>query len=539
MEQSIDIMALLRGIKDRIWLIIAIFMFGSVLAAGVAYILPPVFKSTAKILVTSQSIPDELARSTVTASAGERLALIEQRLMTRANLLSIADRLDLFADRPGLSPTAKVDLLRDSTTFESFSHNSNPRYRGPTTVSAFTITYASDGPLKAARVANEFVSMVLEQNLRARSKQASETREFFGDEVQRLSGELTALEAEIARFKEENESALPDSLDFRLEELSALKSKSYENEQRILQLEDSRHSMLAEIELRRKGQAPKETLSSQERDLADLKSQLIQKRSVYTDLHPEVRGLVAQIDALEKLIVPASQVASEGDDQEVKSAASNELDFEQRQIEAIDRQIELLKSQQLAHTARASLLETSISDTPKVEMALSAFSRRYNDLHSQYEIAVRKQAEAEQGEKLELNRKAESFEVIEQARVPEKPVAPKRAVIAAGGSIVSLGLGLGLALLLQLMNKSIRTASDLERTLQIRPLAVVPLIETEGEKRRKRLRVVLIVLVSTSVIAGVLWALHQYYMPLDLLLEKYLNRTGLGGLIDMISRRIG
>ena len=63
------------------------------LAVGMAYKLPPVYLSTALILVESQQIPSELARSTVTTSAADRLELIEQRLMTRENLLEIIERL--------------------------------------------------------------------------------------------------------------------------------------------------------------------------------------------------------------------------------------------------------------------------------------------------------------------------------------------------------------------------------------------------------------------------------------------------------------
>ncbi|MFK7944977.1 MAG: Wzz/FepE/Etk N-terminal domain-containing protein, partial [Paracoccaceae bacterium] len=105
MELGIDIKAYVRGVLRRWWLVVAIFVVGAAAAIIVATKLPATYESTARILVESQQIPDDLARSTVTASAAERLQIIQQRLMTRRNLLEIIELLDLFADRDDMSLT--------------------------------------------------------------------------------------------------------------------------------------------------------------------------------------------------------------------------------------------------------------------------------------------------------------------------------------------------------------------------------------------------------------------------------------------------
>ena len=114
-NQGIDILSYVKALMRRVWTILIVFILGSVLAAAVAYVLPPVYESTARILVESQQIPEELAQSTVGQSAAERLQFIQQRLMTRQNLLDLINRIGLFADRPDLTPTDKVDLVRDAT----------------------------------------------------------------------------------------------------------------------------------------------------------------------------------------------------------------------------------------------------------------------------------------------------------------------------------------------------------------------------------------------------------------------------------------
>ena len=112
MEQIAE---LWRMIWRRFWIIALILVVGLPLVAFYAYLKLPLYQSEAKILVESQRIPDELARSTVTVEAGERLQLIQQRLMARDNLLKLIQDLGLYANRDDLTLTEKVDLVRDAT----------------------------------------------------------------------------------------------------------------------------------------------------------------------------------------------------------------------------------------------------------------------------------------------------------------------------------------------------------------------------------------------------------------------------------------
>ena len=61
-----------------------------------AAVLPPVYRAEARLLVESPQIPDDLAASTVSTGAPEALQIIQQRLLTRANLLDMAQRLQVY-----------------------------------------------------------------------------------------------------------------------------------------------------------------------------------------------------------------------------------------------------------------------------------------------------------------------------------------------------------------------------------------------------------------------------------------------------------
>ena len=61
-----------------------------------------------KILVQSQQIPSELVRPTVTSAAQERIQVIQQRTMTRDNLIAIADKFKLFPDKRALMSVTEL-----------------------------------------------------------------------------------------------------------------------------------------------------------------------------------------------------------------------------------------------------------------------------------------------------------------------------------------------------------------------------------------------------------------------------------------------
>ncbi|MFN8992492.1 MAG: Wzz/FepE/Etk N-terminal domain-containing protein, partial [Pseudomonadota bacterium] len=107
--------------RRRLPIFILVSVAVAVAGAVVVMSLPAVYVSSARILVESQQIPTDLVRSTVTSAAGERIQVIQQRVMTRDNLLAMADKFKLFADRSDLSRSDIVDLMRERTAIRPLS----------------------------------------------------------------------------------------------------------------------------------------------------------------------------------------------------------------------------------------------------------------------------------------------------------------------------------------------------------------------------------------------------------------------------------
>jgi hypothetical protein len=85
--------------------------------------------------------------------------------------------------------------------------------------------------------------------------------------------------------------------------------------------------------------------------------------------------------------------------------------------------------------------------------------------------------------------------------------------------------------LLELLNSAIRRPQELTTSLGITPFAVLSYIETPRERRRRRLLWMILGGGVLLLLVGGLWAIQTYYLPLDLLFARVVERLGLKGIL--------
>lgn len=526
-EQSFDFQGLIGAAKRRWWIVLLPIVICAPIAAVVAFSLPATYSATARIAVITQQIPESLVRSTVTSTIEERISLIEQRLTTRQTLLDIAQRFDIGAGE-GLSQSAVVRLMRASTDIRGIALRSGRGNR----VAGVEITYSASQPRLAADVANEFQRRLLEQNLQQRTDRAFETLRFFRTERERLGEELASIEEEIAAFKIRNQASLPESLSSRRSELTALEQRAFDRELQELALQEQRSALLEALE---NGVVPsgngRRALSPQERELERLRNALVQQSAVYADSHPSLRFLQNRIERLEQQIAAEPVEPAEAAPQPTADLPPDVERDVQGQIDSIDRQIEALAERRALDAARIVELADSIAQTPNVEMQLRALERQFAAAQSAFEDAVRKEAEAERGERLEVNQQAERFEVIETAAPPSRPDSPNRPLIVAAGVGVGGAIGFAIALLLEFLNRSIRTPEDLVRRLDLWPIASIPMIVTAHDLRARRRQMLAKVAVVLIGAPALIVAVDHYVMSIADIGRRVVDHLGADDLL--------
>lgn len=494
-------------------------VFATIAGVGLtaAYTLPPVYEAEAQLLVESPQIPGNLAASTVEVSAPEILQIIRQRLLTRANLLDISREFNVHADRPGMSPDAIVSDMRKRISMGL------PRSRDAASFVSLSFS-ASNGAL-SARVTNELVTRVLEENVSMRKAASGQTLEFFEQEVARLDQELADQGQRILEFKLRNQNALPESVDFRRSRQASLQERILQIERDLSSLRDRRDRLTEMYERTGSITMSEVDMTPEERRLIQLQDDLTTALTVYSEQNPRIQNLKRRVEVLENKV--AEQRAADGD-------STEDLSPYEIQMADIEGQMQFLVEQRAGIEEDLAELNASLDATPANAITLGTLERDYENLRVQYNQATADLAAARTGDQIEAQSRGQRITVIEQAVAPREPTAPDRrkiAIMGIGGGII---MGAGLVALLELLNSSIRRPADLTNRLGITPFMTIPYIRTKRQRIVRRSLIALAIAIVAIGIPLTLYLLHTYYLPMDLLIERALDKTGLSGILDQL-----
>ena len=280
--QSLNFSHYIDILKRRFFYFLLPFGLISILGLYLAAIQKPNYLSEGKILVESQVIAPDLVRPIVTATASERIQLIQQRIMTRDNLLSIASKFGLFPGRSGI-----LDLMRESTQIKPVEVEGQPRQGTPTI--AFTVGFEYENPELAMRVANEFVTLIVNEDARSRTSRATEAVKILTGETKDIEDKLESTQMQIFEIARRPRDAVPEIPEQEKSQLTAL---------------------------------------------AALKAELIQKTSVYSDAHPAVTALKKRIAAMEKTLTQSAQAPAKA-----QSTQADDIEALKRQREALEKRL--------------------------------------------------------------------------------------------------------------------------------------------------------------------------------------------------------
>ncbi|WP_193139873.1 MULTISPECIES: GumC family protein [unclassified Meridianimarinicoccus] len=528
---KLDLKYYLRVFMRRSPYFILITALFSSIGFSIAMLLPAEYEARATLLVEAEQIPAALAASTVQVQAAEQLQIIEQRLLTRANLLDMANRLGLYADSDqGSAPTATaiVTDMRNRTTFRATNTVKPSSRRNAPATTLLTITYRGDSPAKVAEVTNEFVTLVLQENVEIRTEQAGDTLEFFEQEVDRLGTELDTQSARLLEYEAQAGLALPQHLEYLRNRLASLNTGIDTRARQIVVLEDQKKRLedLFRLTGGVAGAGAGGQMTPRQQQLEAARQALSDAELIYSKTNPKLTMLAAKVKQIEDQVaaeaVTASGLADEVEDQKM---SQQEAQF-RAQLSDLDSQVELLRSEIEELNAEIAGIEALILEAPANGVGLSKLQRDFNNTQGQYNTAVARLSKAATGERIELLAKGQRISVIEQAIRPDRPSSPNRPLIMAGGVGAGMATGLGIILLMELLNKSIRRPVELTNKLGITPIAVLPYIRTDREIFVKRMMVFGAIAFFIIFIPLGMYAIHTLVVPLETILEPFLNRVG-------------
>jgi len=472
--------------------------------------IPPTYRSTGTIMVESKLIPENMVPNVNRNQLTERINVIRQRVMTRENLMKIANKFGLFKENSGsLTSSELIDKLKDRIEIESISTS---RQGQPAT--AFSISFEDKHPEIALQVTNDLVTLFLDWNVKLLTESATETTAFLTQESDKLKLEVDRLERVIAEFKRKNSSNLPEQLNLRTSMLARAENDLYEVERDIRSSNETLRSLEAELSAAKHGMSEE----NQTQTLPALRAEYTRLSAIYTQSHPDIKALKRKIDALEHAPDKPNPniVPDDASNLEVYMIQAR-VDTAKARIDSLTKQKEMLKNK-IAQNEHAMML------TPKVAQELDAILRERDNAQKKYEEILNKKMNAKIAESMESESKSERLSLLDPPIFPDKPYKPNRKKYLVMGLFLALFSAGGAITVMESIDRRIRGTEALSHVLGYQPLVVVPYLTNKWEVvRRKRILKRIIIAAIVAMIVTIL-AIHLLYMPLDILITNILLR---------------
>lgn len=507
-----DLGFLLQLLLRRLHYIVLIAVPVAVIGIWLAFNLPPIYSAQARLLVESPQVPDDLAASTLRIETTEILRVLEQRILARGSLLALSRRFSLHDNQPDMTADNIVADMRRRVSIT---------LPGPRDSAAFlTINFDAADPQVSADVVGQIVTQLTSDFASLRTQSTRQTSDFFDAEVERLRDVLDTQRDRVLRFQEANRDALPDSLAYRRTRQAALQERLVQIDRELDRLEERRDRMVALFEQTGQLTTNAAQMSPEQAELQRLRLELSRGRAIYSDVHPNIQSLERRIAVLEREI-------DGGTGEQTGLRPVSLLDVELSDMEG---QLGFLQRQKAAIEAELAELAMTIAATPSVSVNLEALQRDLENAQAEYNNTVARRVAARIGERVEAQSQGRRLTVVEPPVPPMAPTKPNRPLIAAAGGALGLALGVGLVAVIEMLNPAVRRPADLTRSMGVAPFATVPILRTRRQIVFRRGTIVAVLLLTVGGVSSGLWVLDQYVMPLDTVMNRVADRTGLAAL---------
>ena len=536
-QRTLDLEDYLAIARRNIAWLLGPTLAGLTLAVVVAFFWPNTYWSVASIRVVPPAVPEKLVPSNVSVQMAERVAAMQQTILSRNTLTNIIQTYDLYRrERSRLPMEDIIEQMQRNITVSGLTQLGSSG-AGAARAAAFRIGFAYDNRYIAQKVTRDLMTRFIDENIRERFSQSQQTTQFLRDQYDQKKLELDAIDQKLTTFRQANIGRLPDSMGSNIQQISVLESRvstlntnisRARQEQMMLEtdLRATREKMNAVNRIREvvqlpgggtaqasPGQAgPSESdmeLARVERELQQLERGLERMLEQYKPTYPDVQRLQARIQNLKRerddlvnrrLTIrepgPSSSAPTPArtasavplNPARAREAAEAESQITRLQGSIRAKEIEVDRYQREIGDAerRSKELQGRIEMGPVGATQLEQMMRDYEITKKGYDDLKMRLAQSQVASDLEERKQGETLEVLDLPSLPEQPSAPNRPVIVGAGVMIGLLLGLAMVTMRELKDNSLKTLKDIRAYTQFNVLGSIPLIENDLVVRRQR-----------------------------------------------------
>ncbi len=379
----------LRVIRKRKF--VTLFCFFLIVASTIFYTLKqtPVYQTSSKVKIEQRKSVAEILTELVTWSLGDPLTSQANLIKSHPIMEQVAERLNLI--NPNTEPDerlATINAIKGQVDTEIVMDTN-----------MIAIFVSSNDPEQATILANTVAEVYVEAHFENKKLEASNVKQFVDDQLEGYLEDLEKSENALQQFMQNN----PLVTDRGITGVPRVQS-----DPRVIRMREENVA----IELK-----------------------LIELKSKFTDIHPEVSELNRRLEKAKEDL----------------SAAIDQITIQQKELSY-------------------------------KEIRLAQLNRDRSIAEEMYKEFKKRQAEAQI---LEAE-KAKDVTIVEPASVPTKPIKPNINFNIIIGVLSGLLIGMIAAFVIESLDTSIGRIDDIEELIKLPVLGIIPHISSgKGKKRRK------------------------------------------------------
>lgn len=457
--------------RRKWWAIVPLAII-PVSAFMIGRVLPREYKSETLIAVEPQKIPAEYVRTTVSGDVTDRMQTISEEIMSRTRLQQIIDDLRLYPKLQGKMTSEEIIAkMRKDITVEVITDPRPERHN----IASFKISYLAPSPEVAQQVTSEIANLFIQRNLKLRTDQAQGTSQFIEDELVKARAALEVQEQKVKTFNSAHMGLLPEQAESNMQLLSQYQGLAQANSEAIDRAHQQQVYLQSMISANgTPAGTPIHIPTAQEIDLQQKNAALSIARQKYTDSHPDVKRLEAEVATAELQLKTQPQ---SGPVNPIAAAAGPNMAQQlQGQLASTQQEIQSRTAREHALEGQLSSLQGRVATLPLVKSQFADMNRDYTAAQTNYQALLQKQQDAQMAAALEEHNGGESFRVIDPPDRPSQPISPNLTIIDAAGLLGGLIIGILLAFVAEMRDATIHDSADLLRYLDIPLITQVPRI---------------------------------------------------------------
>ena len=455
-EFTIDLLEVANVLKRHSRQIIKVAVSCLVLACLYLLLAKPVYESEAMLQIKAQH---GLASSLLNGPEGISVQMIQQRMSTFAQVLTSRGVVE-----PVMEQEAK-ETGEKKLAYESYVKRITASPVKNTEI--LQITVSGKTAEEAKKTNQRLLESFLQKITVLGNTEETKTRKFLEQRMILAKENLEKAETELEKFKTEHKLTSPS--DSANTSMGRIKSRENELVSNQVALETAQAKLAAvDAQLANDGaaSADNQTVKQYNEQLAKLEQTRIAYLEKYTEKHPKMIDLNAQIASLkQKVAEETARVAN------LQAPSDNKV-HQELVARKFASQTEVAVAQQKAESLRNALAKDN-EDLDKYTALQKEFARLSReatvakDIHA---MLAKRLEEAKIAEVMQQN----NVQVVNEPTMPEKPARPKKLLVLALAALLGLLFSSGYYVVQGMMHPLIRREQDVETHLGLAVLGCIP-----------------------------------------------------------------